>query len=155
MREYAKTAVNNGELENLPTDRQIEDAWNLLHNRIHFLKDLFTDGRYLFQDPDSYDAKGIRKHFDKDDVCERLTIMKDDFNGLTEFNIESIEEVIRVRADDWEVSAGEIIHPLRLACSGVTGGPGLFEMMETLGKDVLSRRLERAVKWIEIHLTRD
>ncbi|NQU06132.1 MAG: glutamate--tRNA ligase [Calditrichaeota bacterium] len=153
--EYAKTAVDNGELENLPTDQQIEDAWNLLHNRIHFLKDLFTDGRYLFQDPDSYDAKGIKKHFRKDGVCDRLSTIKDDFIGLTDFNIESIEGLIRVRAEQWEVSAGKIIHPLRLACSGVTGGPGLFEMLEVLGKDVVCRRLENAVKWIEIHLTSD
>jgi glutamyl-tRNA synthetase len=146
---YAKSALENGVLDNIPDDNQIEDAWKLLHNRIYFLKDLYTDGNYLFKDPESYDVKGVKKHFNDDGVDRRLDILINDFNKLNNFNIESIENVIRTRSEDWEVSAGNLIHPLRLACSGLTGGPGLFEMLETLGKDTVVRRLERAVEWIE------
>ncbi len=46
------------------------------------------------------------------------------------------------------VSAGEIIHPTRLALSGRTMGPGLFELMAVLGKRKTLQRLERAIQFI-------
>ncbi|MCF7809406.1 glutamate--tRNA ligase [bacterium] len=147
---YAESAFENGIIDYIPDSIKIEDAWNLLHNRIYFLKDLFNDGNYMFKDPVSYDVKGTRKHFfNDDDVIKRLNVLIDDFNLLENFDIESIENVIRTRSDEWEVSAGKLIHPLRLACSGLTGGPGLFEMLEVLRKETVIRRLENAVKWIE------
>ena len=42
-----------------------------------------------------------------------------------------------------------MIHPTRLALSGKTVGPGLFELMYVLGKDESVSRLTAAVKYIE------
>jgi glutamyl-tRNA synthetase len=43
------------------------------------------------------------------------------------------------------VGAGKLIHPLRLAISGTSKGPGLFEMMDLLGRETCKRRIERAM----------
>jgi glutamyl-tRNA synthetase len=40
---------------------------------------------------------------------------------------------------------GDLVHPLRLACTGVGGGPGLFELMEVLGRETCLRRIHRAI----------
>ncbi|MFC1570874.1 hypothetical protein ACFL4E_03725, partial [Candidatus Omnitrophota bacterium] len=37
----------------------------------------------------------------------------------------------------------QLIHPTRMAISGKTGGAGLFEMMELLGKDRVLERMEK------------
>ncbi|MDP8238492.1 MAG: glutamate--tRNA ligase [Candidatus Hatepunaea meridiana] len=145
---FARQATESGMLITMPDSKQIEAAWMLLKNRVHFLKDLFDDYRYMFRDPDSYNNKGVKKHFRKPGVTEHLEMLKNDFANVESFELDSIEGIIRNRSEEWEVSAGKLIHPLRLACSGVTGGAGLFEMLEALGKDAVIRRIQKAVNWI-------
>jgi glutamyl/glutaminyl-tRNA synthetase len=41
-----------------------------------------------------------------------------------------------------------LIHPTRLAVSGVSFGPGLFEMLEVLGRETVLRRMQNARNWI-------
>ncbi len=42
---------------------------------------------------------------------------------------------------------GPVVHPIRVALTGKTQGPGLFELMAILGKERMRARLERAIKW--------
>ncbi len=145
---FARAALVEGTIEDVPSSSEIRAAWYLLRNRIHFLKDLFEDCRYMFRDPDTYDEKGVRKHFMKGGVIDRLNRLADDFAGLDPFNKETTEHLIRILDEELDVSAGKLIHPVRLACSGVTGGPGIFDMLEALGRETVVRRLRRAADWI-------
>jgi glutamyl-tRNA synthetase len=65
------------------------------------------------------------------------------------FTTQSIEEALRILAEQLGVGAGKLIHPTRLALSGKVVGPGLFEMMELLGKDRVVRRLRTAVDMMQ------
>jgi len=56
----------------------------------------------------------------------------------------ALEALFRALAEEKGVGAGKLIHPVRLAVSGVSFGPGLFEMLEALGRDTVVRRLRRA-----------
>ena len=47
------------------------------------------------------------------------------------------------------VAAKDVIHPLRVALTGKTVGPGLFELIEVLGKERVLARLDRAIALIE------
>ena len=49
------------------------------------------------------------------------------------------------------LSTGKLIHPTRLAVSGVSFGPGLYEMLELLGRDTVLRRLRAAADWIAVN----
>ncbi|HHE46627.1 MAG TPA: glutamate--tRNA ligase, partial [Bacteroidetes bacterium] len=149
LERLAEDAASAGELTEVPDSKEIKTAWDLLKTRIHFLNDLFTDCRYMFRDPDVYDGKGVRKHFLQNGVVDHLQVLADDFSSLGDFRAASVEAAIRKRAEEWEVSTGKLIHPLRLACSGVTGGPGLFEMLEALGRDTVVRRINNALNWIK------
>jgi len=51
-------------------------------------------------------------------------------------------------AEEAGVKRGELIHPVRLALTGRTASPGIFEVMQILGKPVCLRRIRRAVKEI-------
>jgi glutamyl-tRNA synthetase len=65
--------------------------------------------------------------------------------GAESFTAAALEAVVKERATALGVGAGKIIHPLRLAVSGTSKGPGLFEMMELLGREACIRRIERAL----------
>jgi glutamyl-tRNA synthetase len=62
------------------------------------------------------------------------------------FDSASIEKELRNEADKQQISAARIIHPLRLAVSGVSVGPSLFHMLELLGKDTVIRRINKAIE---------
>jgi glutamyl-tRNA synthetase len=74
--------------------------------------------------------------------------------GSSDYNRSSLEELYRGLAGERGLSAGALIHPTRLAMSGVSFGPGLFEMMELLGRETVLRRLRKAVEWIGENETR-
>ncbi len=117
----------------------------LMQDRIAFASDLATSCDFFFEDPTAYDAQGLKKRW-KDDSAALLTAYADRLEQADAFDEASAEAVLRTLAEEKGVGAGRIIHPTRLALSGMTFGPGLFEMMAVLGRATCVRRLRRAVE---------
>lgn len=122
----------------------IREVTRLMQERIKTLADLQEECPYFFNEPVEYDEKGTQKHFLKEGTESLLELITGRLEELSDFSGSPIEEVIRYTAEELGIGAGKIIHPLRLAISGMTKGPGLFELMVTLGKDTVVRRLKKA-----------
>ena len=136
----------NSEFE--PFDRPyVEKVVNLLQERIKTLIDMREKGFYFFEEPTEYDPKAVKKAFKGDDIIDRLESITDAFLG-SEWTHDGIEKAIRSTAKSFDVGAGKIIHPVRLAVSGTNAGPGLFEMLQVIGKDRVIERLQRARNWL-------
>jgi len=123
----------------------------LLKPRLKRLSEISDMSRYFFRDPETYAEKAVKKHWSSPDVIEQLTNLKDQLAGVSDFNEESIEGVIRGLAEKLNKGAGKIIHPLRLALTGVSFSPGIFEVMELLGKETVINRLKTAIHFLESH----
>jgi glutamyl-tRNA synthetase len=117
----------------------------LILPRIRMPRDLIEGHGYFFVDPDSYDPSGVNKHFGDHVLLGKLKDYREELSLLDSFEEKSLESHLRSRSEAWGVSAGKLIHPLRLALTGKTVSPGLFEMMEALGRDTVLRRLDRAL----------
>jgi glutamyl-tRNA synthetase len=117
--------------------------------RITFVKDIITNSPYFFEAPVEYDETVIAKRW-KENSAELLEQLKEEYLKIEAPVKEDYENALRKVADANEVSAGKIIHPLRLAVSGVGGGPGLFDITAIIGKDETVRRIESAIKKIKI-----
>ena len=63
------------------------------------------------------------------------------FGIVTEFNHKNAEEAFRGVVSELGIPAGDLVHPVRVALTGNTVGPGLFETMVVLGKEKTIRRL--------------
>ena len=123
----------------------------LLKPRLKRLSEISDMSRYFFRDPETYAEKAVKKHWSSPDVIEQLTNLQDQLEGVSDFNKESIEGVIRNMAEELNKGAGKIIHPLRLALTGVSFSPGIFEVMELLGKETVMNRLKTAIHFLESH----
>lgn len=123
----------------------LHDVAGLMQDRITFVKDLATTCGYFFADPTGYEEKGVQKRW-KDDAADLLTEYARRLESSETFSSDRVEDILRELADGRDVGAGRIIHPTRLAISGVTFGPSLFHMMEVLGKETCIRRMRRAVE---------
>jgi glutamyl-tRNA synthetase len=117
-------------------------------NRANKLKDFIDLGQYFFVDDFSYDEKGLKKRV-YPGVEIRLKKLINKFKTLESFDKGSMEDSLRELSEELDCKAGELIHPVRLGVSGMTFGPGLFELLEVLGRKKVVERLERFVSYIE------
>jgi glutamyl/glutaminyl-tRNA synthetase len=113
--------------------------------RVRTLNDFVDFSSYFFVAPTAFDEKSKAKNWTAD-AKARLSEILAEFKSLSEWSHDSIEHVVRTYAESKTISAGKLIHPLRLAVSGVGMGPGLFEMLEVIGKEEVCKRIDFALE---------
>ncbi|HEY3295819.1 MAG TPA: glutamate--tRNA ligase [bacterium] len=124
----------------------LRQVWPMMKTRIRLPKDLFGDNLYFFADPVEYDPAGVAKHFANPEIMQVLDAYRDELGRVEPFDAATLEAHLRALAERHTLSAGKLIHPTRLALTGKTVSPGLFEMMEMLGRDTVVRRLAKALR---------
>jgi glutamyl-tRNA synthetase len=118
----------------------------LVRQRMRLPTDLFTGQRYFFEDPGDYDEQGVAKHLSDAESQTHLKEYTADLELISDFLPEALEAHLREFAEARGIKAGKIIHGIRLALTGKTVSPGLFEMMDVLGRETVLRRLNSALK---------
>lgn len=125
---------------------------DLVRPRVRTLPEVVEASSYFFQDVTSYDEKGLAKHFNQDGVVDLLQKGRACLTNITDFNEENIEKSYRDLTDELQIKAGQLIHPTRLALTGRTVSPGIFEVMALLGKKCCLHRLDKAIQYITANL---
>jgi len=137
---WEKMALPEGALAD---EAYLKKVIDLFKERSKKLPEIAANSLYFFRDPDSYDPQAFKKYF-KAETLPLLDELQTDLAALEPFNHDALEGLYRRLAEKQGLSAGKLIHPTRLAVSGVSFGPGLFEMLELLGRETVLRRLIRA-----------
>lgn len=119
-----------------------------LGGRLKVGRDILAYGDFFFSDDVKYDADATRKHFTDPEVARVLAALRDRIASAPAPDVTAAEQIIRQLAADLGIHSREIIHPTRVALTGKTVGPGLFEIVGLLGTDRVVRRLHRAVEYI-------
>lgn len=138
----------------LTTKYWLETRWQYLLKIIGMLKErckrlteFVEKSEYFFTDEYRYDPDAEQKQFNAEGKM-LLEKLKASFEKLSEFAHDDIEKAISSLAEELGVKKGKLIHPTRLAVSGTSAGPGLYEILEALGQTVVVRRLQRAIDYI-------
>ena len=126
-------------------------AIGLIKEKVKTLRDIPGAINFFLVDILSYDEDAIRKHLTKSENLDILELMAKRMKDLDVWNTASIEKCIRDLAAEKEVKAAAVIHPARAAITGRKTGPGLFELMEVLGRDRTILRLGETVKRFRGH----
>jgi glutamyl-tRNA synthetase len=121
-----------------------------LRERIHLLNDIVEQGAFYFTDRFEFEEKGVKKHFTRPGAAEDLNLLIAEFEKTpsADFTKDHAEATLRQLAGQLARSPAELIHPLRLALTGMTTGPGIFDIIELLGSGRCVQRLRRAVTFI-------
>jgi len=117
--------------------------------RLHLLTDIVAYRDYFFGDIEGYDEKGVKKHWSKPEAKKILSDLLEVLEGCDPFDEATIEAACREYAEREGLKLGQLAHPVRLALTGKTIGPGLFETIELIGKDESLTRLQQAIEHIE------
>ena len=119
----------------------------LLKERVRRVSDFVTLGSYFFRFDGPYDAEAAKQHFTPE-TAELMAVLAERFAGLSEFSHSSIEAALTAVAEEKGIKKGKLIHPTRLAVSGMPVGPGLYDMLAALSQPIVVERLKKAVDYI-------
>ncbi|MCY0907682.1 MAG: glutamate--tRNA ligase [Sulfobacillus thermotolerans] len=125
----------------------------LVRERARTLVELAQGMAYFYVRPQTFEAKGVQKHFDAT-TPERLRALAEVLSQLSTWDHDSLMAAYDAEAARLDVKRAALIHPSRLAVTGRTVGPGLFELLEVLGqKETVDRLLETATAIENGHIT--
>jgi glutamyl-tRNA synthetase len=118
----------------------------LLKPRARRLPDFVTLGRFLFADTVEFDSPAVDKHLRAAGIVEHLAALDVALTELPTFDLVAIEEAERTTADARGVKAATLSHAVRVAVTGKTVSPGLFEVLALLGRQRVHDRLYAAIR---------
>jgi glutamyl-tRNA synthetase len=121
----------------------LSGAVALCREKIQTLADFWPLAGFFFDGP-SDDAKARAKFLDGDGRL-RLDDARAALAGVEPFTSDAIEQALRGVVERFEVKPKEVFQPVRVAISGTTISPGIFESLELLGRDQALARIDAAL----------
>jgi len=121
----------------------LEEVVKLYQPRLSTLLDFLDWADYLFEPGVKISDDERAKHLTADKK-EGFRILVEDLANAVNFDHKTTEETFRGVVAKLGIPAGDLVHPVRVALTGKTIGPGLFETMTVLGKEKTTRRLKEA-----------
>ncbi len=116
----------------------------LVKERAKLLPEVATQARFLFVDIDEYDEKAWSKVMAVDEGPIALDGAIVALEALDEWTTDAIDAALRAMLEEHELSARKGLQPIRVAISGSTVSPPLFESLEILGRAESLGRLRTA-----------
>lgn len=150
VREQLKKAeIWNPEFEGIKRDWFLHTI-DLIRTRYHVTTDFATLGRAYFSDDYPIDPKALTKNVLKHEGLKVwFPFLADRMQSIETFTVEAAEKVIRDMADELGIKAGILINAIRTAVTGQPKGPGLFDILITVGQRRVVERLAKAVRLFE------
>ena len=119
-----------------------------LVQRSKTLEDMAAAANFYFADSIVYEEKAARK-FLKAAAREPLQFLMDALNVIEVFTEENLEKAFMSVMDKTGLKLGKIAQPVRVALTGKTASPGIFEITEIIGREKVIQRLKQAVAFID------
>ena len=116
----------------------------LVQERTKLLPDAGSQVIFLFEEFDSYDPDSWDKVMTKEGVADVIDAGRAAIEKVEPWDVESVESALRALPDALGIGAGKAFQPLRVAVTGSSVSPPLFESIAALGRETTLRRLDRA-----------
>lgn len=120
--------------------------------RSETLVDMTEKAGYFFADDLEREPQAVEEWLEEDDELEPMfRSLLETLEGLDEWSNEAIDDAIRGVCDEYDEGLGSIAQPTRVAVTGGTVSPGLFETLDLLGRELTLERMRDALRIIEGH----
>lgn len=116
----------------------------LLQDRLRVLEDLEEEHAFFFQEPPVYQEEAVACFLRQEGVADRLLQLRQQLAQLADFATPAVEAAVRGVIAEQGLSSKDLIHPVRVAVTGRSVSPPLFEVMSILGQPRVLSRLDYA-----------
>lgn len=138
---FSKVLVEKGINVDVP---YVENVCALIKEKAQFITEFWSLAFYFFEEPTEFDVEVIKKRW-KDQTPAFMDNLHDALNSLEDFSHDKIENIFKQTAENIGISPGSVMQILRVAISGVSAGPAIFEMIALIGKDKVLNRLQKSI----------
>ncbi|RJQ41799.1 MAG: glutamate--tRNA ligase [Gaiellales bacterium] len=135
-----------GPLEGLPGSDGlpgVADLVPLVHEKMKTLEDFITLTGFFFL-PFAYEEKALSKLLDDENAPGVLAAAREVIAAIEPYDAGGLESSLRERADKMDIKLGRFLQPVRIAVSGRTVTPGMFETLMALGREKSLERIDAA-----------
>ncbi|HSN32960.1 MAG TPA: hypothetical protein VLU41_09770, partial [Ideonella sp.] len=129
-------------------DERLRRVVEALGDRIKVFGDILIQGSYFFgDDVPAWDEKAFAKRVLAPGAADKLAAYRDWLGArdAARFDAATVEQATQAWLGERGWALGDIVHAVRVAVTGVGGGPGLFDCLALLGRDICVRRIDAAL----------
>ncbi len=130
------------------SDEFVGKVISLIKERSNFVDDFWDQSYFFFQAPGSYDPEFVKKRW-KENTPGILMNLISELSLLENFSSENLEKTIHDFLDKNQLGMGQVMNALRLTIIGSGRGPGMFDVMELLGKEEVINRINKGLQTIK------
>ncbi|PYK04050.1 MAG: glutamate--tRNA ligase [Verrucomicrobia bacterium] len=142
--ELARPFLEKADIE-VSDKNYLRAVLSIVKEKIKLLSDVSEWTRYFFIEDYEFDPAAVEKVFGKAEAAERLIALRDEFTGIENWNLETLESTLKNLAQKLGCKTGDLVHPARVAVSGRSVGPSLYHMLEVMGKQRVLKRFQRMI----------
>jgi len=117
----------------------------LFQGRINTLADFPDWADFFFLKEINMDPAAEKKYLSRN-FSKEFNLLIERLDKLAGFDVTTVEQAFRDLVKELNIEAKTLIHPIRVALTGKTIGPGLFDVISYLGKDKTRERLNKFIK---------
>jgi glutamyl-tRNA synthetase len=126
-----------------PADGWLLQLIELLRPRAKRLTDFVEQARPFLLETVEYEPQAIDTHLKVPQLSEHVRALVRALREVVPFDEPHVEAAVRHTAEQQDIKAAPLIHATRVAVTGRTASPGLFEVLVLLGRDRTVARLEQ------------
>ena len=131
----------------------LEKIVEAVGERLTTFQDIVPQNRYFFTDDFEYDPKAVKKWWGSSDekkqkTHEILTNLSEILQDVSEFDLETVEAAIWKYTDENDIKRVAAMQSMRIALTGMSFGPSLFDIVMLLGRDEVLKRIQRAIVYL-------
>lgn len=126
------------------SDPRLSPTMTLVKPRASTFVDVADAADYIFRDAIVFDEQAVKKLLTKD-ATVALEGLLDIITKAETFAAHALEETVKAWSEASGIALKDIAQPARVALTGRKASPGLFEVIEILGRDVTIARLQHGI----------
>lgn len=133
---------------------QRDDAWftaltEVCQEKLATLNQIVELADFFFQEITEYEEKSVKKLWQAAGAAETMDQLVACMEGVSDWNRDTLKTAYHELGESLGVGLGKLVHPTRLALTGKSVGPGLFELAELLGKPTCLARMRQGRAYLE------
>jgi len=119
----------------------------ICQEKLTTLNDIVKQTDFFFVEPTHYEEKAVQKQWKDPESIARLEAIEQTLREAATWTTGALHTDFE-KLGEAQGGMGKVVHPLRLALTGKSVGPGLFELAELMGRDECLRRVRRAIAFV-------
>ncbi len=119
-------------------------------DRLKLFSDVLTYGASFYRADPTYETKAVEKRLKKAGAADLLRAFAADLAKVDPWDAATVDRCLHDFCASRNIKSAELVHPVRVAATGAEVGIGLFDTLAILGRDETARRIQLALKLVQI-----